>query len=126
MILVGKVKTGMNSLSYWMSILESYYTDKTGIKLFPGSLNIELTEPFHLPENTIRLEDYEYGGTVSVSILPCRIFDRKAFIIRTDKNARGEGDHPPTIIEIASDVKLRDEYNLADGDVVEIFIDCPV
>jgi riboflavin kinase len=123
MRLMGKVKSGMNSLSYWMNRLESYYSMKTGIKLYPGSLNIELPEPFHLPENVIRLEGYEYGGTVSLSILPCRIFNRKAFIIRSDKNASGLGDHPLTIIEVATDVKLRDEYKLKDGDEVEVFID---
>ena len=93
------------------------------MKLYPGSLNIELVDPFHLPENAIRLEGHEYGGTVSLSILPCRIFNRKAFIIRTDKNASGLGDHPLTIIEIATDVKLRDEYHLKDGDEVEVVID---
>lgn len=30
MKLVGKVKSGMNSLSYWMNKLEPFYTAKTG------------------------------------------------------------------------------------------------
>ena len=122
MTLKGKVKSGMNNLSYWMNKLEAHYSQKTDMKLFPGSLNIELSEPYTLPPDVIRLEKEEYGGTVSVSILPCQIFDRKAFIVRTDKNASGEGDHPLNIIEVVTDVKLRDEYGLADGDVVEVFI----
>jgi riboflavin kinase len=122
LILRGKVKSGFNSLSYWMDRLEKYYTEKTGMMLYPGSLNIELPEPYVLPNDVIRLEKEEYGGTVSLSILPCQIFGRKAFIIRTDKNASGMGDHPLNIIEIAADVKLRDEYDLIDGDVVEICI----
>jgi len=122
MILRGKVKSGMNSLSYWMEKLEKYYTEKTGMKLYPGSLNIELSEHYVLPSSVIRLEKEEYGGTVSVSILPCQIFGRKAFIIRTDKNASGTGDHPLNIIEVATDVKLRDEYNLSDDDIVEIYV----
>ena len=122
MILKGKVKSGMNNLSYWMEKLEKYYTEKTGVKLYPGSLNIELSEPYSLPSSAIRLEKEEYGGAVSVSILPCQIFERKAFIIRTDKNASGTGDHPLNIIEVATDVKLRDEYNLSDGDIVEIYV----
>ena len=123
MILKGKVKSGMNNLSYWMERLETYYTEKTGIKLFPGSLNIELEEDFILPSEVIRLEKEEYGGTVSLSILPCKIFGRKAFIIRTDKNATGKGDHPLNIIEVATDVKLRDYYNLKDDDIVEVEIE---
>ena len=123
MRLVGKVRSGMNSLSYWMDKLEYYYTLKTGVKLYPRSLNIELPEPYHLPKDVIRLEGHEYGGTVSLSLLPCRVFDRKAFIIRTDKNASGEGDHPLNIIEVSTDGKLRDEYHLKDGDEVEVIID---
>ncbi|MES9684022.1 hypothetical protein ABWK22_14065 [Gottfriedia acidiceleris] len=43
------------------------------------------------------MEKEEYSGTVSVSILPCKI-------------------------EIATDVKLRDKLNLKDGDLVEVVI----
>ena len=121
MILKGKVKSGMNDLSQRMEQLESYYTKKTGMKLFPGSLNIELEEEFIIDtNNAIRLEKEEYGGTVSVSILPCSIFNRTAFIIRTDKNNEGMGHHPRNIIEVATDIKLRDAFNLVDGDTVEV------
>jgi riboflavin kinase, archaea type len=68
----------------------------------------------------IRLEADEYGGSVSVSIVPCRIFNRTAFLLRTDPNERGTGPHPRTIIEIATDVRLRDYYQLKDGDRVGI------
>ena len=33
------------------------------------------------------------------------------------------GDHPRTIIEIATDVKFRDAHDLRDGDSVELEID---
>ena len=127
MILRGKVKSGLGDLSKRMEQLETYYTAKTGLKLFPGSLNIELEEDFIVPSNSIRanvirLEKEEYGGAVSVSILPCKIFDRKAFIIRTDKNNAGQGHHPLNIIEVATDVKLREHYGINDGDMVEIEI----
>jgi riboflavin kinase len=125
MILKGKVKSGMGDLTQRMEQLESYYTQKTGLKLFPGSLNIELDEDFVVDinsKNVIRLEGEEYGGTVSVSILPCKIFNRKAFIIRTDKNNEGMGHHSRKIIEVATDIKLRDEYNLFDDDIVEVEI----
>ena len=120
MVLKGKVKSGLNDFSYWMNKLEKYYTQKTGIKLFPGTLNVELEIDFHLPKNCIKLEKEEYGGTVSVSIFPCKINGRNAFVLRTDKNASGKGFHPLNIIEIAADVKLRDLYNLRDDDIVEI------
>jgi riboflavin kinase len=121
MVLLGKVKSGMKSFSYWMTVLEPYYTKKTGVKLYPSTLNVELDKNYILPKDKcIRLEAWEYGGTVSVSILPCKVFGRAAFIMRTDKNASGQGDHPLNLIEVATDVRLRDVYHLSDGDTVEV------
>jgi riboflavin kinase len=67
-----------------------------------------------------RLEAHEYGGTVSVNIVPCSILGRRAYILRTDANEQGRGRHPKTIVEVATDIKLRDHFGLNDGDIVEI------
>lgn len=40
--------------------------------------------------------------------------------LRTHAKEQGRGHHPRTIIEIATDVKLRDHFHLEDGDLVEI------
>ena len=90
------------------------------MKFYPGTLNVELPTEYSLPGNCIRLEAEEYGGRVSVSMVPCRIFDRQAFLLRTDPNENGTGHHPRNLIEIATDVRLRDYYRLKDGDWVEI------
>lgn len=92
------------------------------MRLYPGTLNVDLPSEYSLPADVMRLEAHEYGGRVSVSIVPCRIFDRQAFILRTDENERGTGHHPRNIVEIATDVRLRDLYGLRDGDWVEIEI----
>ncbi len=42
------------------------------------------------------------------------------FILRTDANEQGRGHHPLTIVEIATDVKLRERFRLSDRDMVEI------
>ena len=81
---------------------------------------MHMGEEWRLPKKRIRLEKEEYGGTVSVNLVPCQIFGRKAFILRTDKAEDGLADHDRSVIEIATDVKLRDVYNLNDGDVVEV------
>ncbi len=112
----------MGNFSYWLEKLESFYTQKTGMRLFPGTLNLRLPEAYSLPANVIRLEKEEYGGTVSVSMVPCRIFGRSAFLLRTDANEAGQGHHPKNIIEIATDIKLRDFYQLQDGDEVEVHL----
>ena len=72
------------------------------------------------PPVRIRLEAGEYGGTVSVNIVPCSINGRPGFILRTDANERGSGHHPKTIIEVACDVKLREHFQLRDGDRVTV------
>jgi riboflavin kinase len=120
LILRGKVVSGTGNFSFWIDKLHDHYLRKTGMQLFPGTLNVELAEPYTLPNEVIRLEGEEYGGTVSVSIVPCSIFGMKAFILRTDANDQGRGHHPRTIIEIATSVKLRDQFHLHDGDMVEI------
>jgi len=112
----------MGNFSFWIEKLSDHYERKTQMRLFPGTLNLELPEPYSLPQNVLRLEGEEYGGTVSVNLVPCFIFGRRAFLLRTDANEQGRGHHPRTIIEIATDVKLRDEFQLRDGDTVEVEI----
>lgn len=123
MVLRGKVVSGVGNFAYWIGRLQEHYARKTGMVLYPGTLNLRLDSEYCLPAKVIRLEGSEYGGRVSVNIVPCIIRGRKAFLLRTDANEKGEGDHPRTIIEIASDVRLRDFYQLQDGDTLEVAID---
>ena len=112
--------SGLANFGRWIESLSSFYEQKTGMRLYPGTLNVELSSEYSLPSDVIRLDAGEYGGRVSVSIVPCRIFDRQAFLLRTDEHENGTGHHPRNIIEIATDVRLRDRYQLQDGDWVEI------
>ena len=76
-VLTGKVVTGVGNFSCWIEKLQDHYRHKTGLQLFPGTLNIQLDEPFDLPQERARLEAQEYGGTVSVNIVPCTILGRR-------------------------------------------------
>lgn len=116
----GRVISGMGNFSYWIDRLQEHYLRKTGMRLFPGTLNVELAEPYALPKDVMRLEANEYGGTVSVNLVACSIFGRRGFILRTDANEKEEKHHPRTIVEVATDIKLRDYFHLNDGDIVEI------
>jgi len=123
----GRVKIGIGDFSKRMEqipgLLDAYYK-KTGMHFIPGTLNAQLEKEYSLPKDKIiRLEAEEHNGTVSVNIVPCKINGKEAFILRTDKNEAGTGHHPKTIIEIASDVMLRDKFNLKDGDKVTIEIE---
>lgn len=121
-VIRGKVVSGMGNFSFWIDKLHDHYQRKTGMLLFPGTLNLQLEQPWRVPAGCARLDAAEYGGTVTVNIVPCSVFGRPAFILRTEANEEGRGHHPRTIIEIATDVKLRDAYELQDGDWVEVEI----
>lgn len=120
-VLKGRVVTGVGNFSFWIEKLQEHYREKTGMRLFPGTLNLELDEPFELPRERVRLEAKEYGGTVSVSIVPCRVFGRAAVILRTDKaDAEPESRR---VVEVACEVKLREHHGLHDGDLVEVEVE---
>lgn len=121
MKLRGEIKTGKNDFSFWMEKLSSYYTQKTGMIFFPGTLNIHLIDhKYYFPQDCIRLEKEEYSGKVSVSMIPCQILSREAYILRTDSDTGKHGYPPEQILEIATDIKLRDEFELKDGDIIEV------
>ena len=116
LVLTGRVVTGVGNFSYWIERLKEHYLRKTGLSLFPGTLNVQLEEEYSIPAGASRLEAEEYGGTVSVSIVPCRVLGERAVILRTDKAERDS----KKIVEVACEVKLRDKYNLRDGDAVRV------
>jgi len=122
--LVGKVCSGKGDFAQWIAKLNDHYSRKTGLGLFPGTLNVRLDEPYHLPANPLRIEGAEYGGAVGVNLLPCTVFGRRAFILRTDKEEAGQGSHPFEAIEVATDINLREAYGLVDGSMVKIELEC--
>src|SRR5207249_5412772 len=98
------VRSGKGDFSFWLAKLESYYTQKTGMKLYPGTLNVHLRDAiFPTQKDSIRLEKEEYGGRVSVSMAPCRIFGRNAFILRPDTDDGKFGGPPERILKIATE-----------------------
>jgi CTP-dependent riboflavin kinase len=53
-----------------------------------------------------------------VWIAPCTINTVPAFVLRTDANENDVGDPGRNIVEIASEFRLRDMFDLQDGDRV--------
>ena len=75
LVLQGKVETGVGSFSGWMTRFEKLYTEKTGVKLFPGTLNVRLDAPFYVTTETytkqlITIQAGEKGYGITVYILP--------------------------------------------------------
>jgi CTP-dependent riboflavin kinase len=124
----GRVVGGIGDFGKWIAALGDHYERKTGMRLYPGTLNVDVGVEIRLPEQRLRLEKEEYGGRVSVNIVPCVFFGllgaagQRAVWLRTDQNECGTGHHGLTIVEIAAEVRLRDEFGLVDGSEVEIEI----
>ncbi len=57
---------------------------------------------------------------VDVGLLPAYINGVACWVLRTDKNNRGIGDHALDIIELVAPVHLRTVLNLHDGDPVVV------
>ena len=60
----GQVVTGRSDFGLWIERLSRFYEEKTGMRLYPGTLNLELSSPYSLPPDVMRLEAREYGGSV--------------------------------------------------------------
>lgn len=116
MLLKGKVKKGLGNALFWVKKIETVFYERTGMKVFYGTLNIELEEPYELEKYGIINKD-EYGGTQDVYIEKCEILGNLAYIVRAEKTA-----HKSNTIEIVSNLKLREKFNLKDGDIIQIKI----
>jgi riboflavin kinase, archaea type len=119
-LLRGRVAGGIGDLAHWMIEYADVYERKMGVRLYPGSLNVVLPEPWIVVDPPLRLEASVVG--VGMNIVPCEIEGVEAFILRTDKNNDGRGDHEPNVIEIAAPVHLRSVLGLQDGDEVEVVV----
>ena len=115
-VLHGSVQSGQGLLGPRMRQHLDVYTRLAGTLLYPGSLNVLLDSPWNLPTDRLRLEPAELG--VGVNLVPCRIFDRPAFVFRTDHHESWVEQH--RVIEVLAAVRLRDAYALDDGDRVAI------
>jgi len=122
MLLKGKVKTGLGEASFWIKKAEDTLEKKTGLKLYHGTLNVELDSEYIMDKNLKVLNKEEYGGMQDVYMKECKLFGHKSYILRTEKNMSDLRDHPLNILEIVSDVCFREKYNLKDGDLIEIEI----
>jgi len=44
------VVSGRANFGLWIEHLSSLYEEKTGMRLYAGTLNIELSSPYHFPQ----------------------------------------------------------------------------
>lgn len=121
MILKGKVVKGLGRAKIFVNMMENIFYKKTGIKLYHGTLNVKLDILYDLNADYI-IKSEDYGGTFNVQVQKCKVFQHRAYIVRSEKNLNDKRDYSQDIIEIVSNVNFREKYNLRDGDIIEIEI----
>jgi CTP-dependent riboflavin kinase len=125
-LLAGKVQAGFGEACRWLKLFNAAYSEKLGMSVFPGSLNIALDHVFNwfdarYEAQTIWFGREEYGGERDILLLPCELVSldyRKAFLWTPTTAARDRRD--PWVVEIVADINLRNHFGLQDDDVVEI------
>ena len=123
MELRGRVRDGKGHCSRWPEHLTAHYQRISGLPLIPGTLNVELEEAYCLPKTSHRLRASEWNGPHDVLLLGCRVDEHPGVIIRTEPNNQGSGPVPRTVLEIASDARLRVLLGLDSGDSVVVHVD---
>ena len=63
MLLRGMVTGSIGGHAHWMTVYADLYETKTGVRLYPGSLNVALDHPWHVGRQRIRLEPPSTGSS---------------------------------------------------------------
>lgn len=121
MILKGEIVKGLGKAKIFVNMMEKSFYEKTKVLLYPGTLNIKLENEYQLNVDYL-IKPKEYGGTFNVQVQKCKVLGNIAYIVRSEKNTKNEGDYKQDIIEIVSDVNFREKYNLKDGDSINVQI----
>ncbi len=77
-VLAGKVQAGFGEASRWLKLFNTAYSEKLGVPVFPGSLNIALDHVFdwfdaRYEAHRIWFGREEYGGERDILLLPCEL-----------------------------------------------------
>ncbi len=125
-LLSGRIQSGKNDASHWLAKFHGPYCRKTGMELFPGSLNVRLDRKFDwyadgYQPSILQFGREEYGGERDILLLPCalpELGNRRGFLWSTTTAARDRPDE--AVIEVITDVHLRKAYGLVDGDLIYV------
>lgn len=126
-LLYGKVQGGQGNAAHWLKLFNDAYRRKLGTLVFPGSLNLRLSCDFdwaapRYRDLLIRFPQEEYGGERDILLLPCVLMNLEhhpAFLWTTTTPVAADERR---VVELLAFVKLRDAFNLKEGDTVVIRI----
>lgn len=121
-VLEGTVESGIGVAQMWVGKIEKVFAVRTGMNVYHGTLNVKLDKDYVVtPDLTIAPN--EYGGTQIVLVKRCKVLGNDAYIVRAEKNQKGEGEHNLQVVEIVSNINFREKYKLKDGEklLIQIF-----
>lgn len=122
MTIEGKVISGLGVAKNWINKIKDIFFYKENKRLFPGTLNIELDYEFTFKPDII-IKKEEYGGQYDVHIKRCKVLGETAYIVRSGKNLKQDGDYKLNIVEIMAETNFRDKYNVKDGELIRIDVE---
>ena len=96
------------------------YQAKTGMDLVPGTLNVELTEDFHVPDNRITISSTQVrplSKKRAITLVRATMWGHDVIIMIPDPPKYGKH-----VIEVMASVNIRERFGLQDGDEVEIVL----
>jgi len=115
--ITGKVTSGIKEGEKYIKIYKEKIKDVLGIDVFNGTLNIRTP----LRVKNIKFKERKiikgFSGFGDISLSPCKLNNMNCHIVLPDKTKYED------VLEIVSDVPLREKLNLKDGDRVIIEID---
>lgn len=95
--------------------------EQAGFSIVPGTLNVNMTEPFIRPSNTIYVASRELSeeweeqtGQAGYFLVPVTVGDRyRGVAMQAD-----EPHYPPALVELMSEVHLRSALDLVDDSLI--------
>ncbi|MBP2133776.1 riboflavin kinase [Methanomicrobium sp. W14] len=125
LLIEGEVISGLGEGRYYVSIpgYVDQFRKKLGFGPYPGTLNLKI-DPFSVSvrkraelHSWVDIEGFQADDRTfgSAKCLPCRINGYKCAII-----VPGRSHYPDDVIEVISEVKLREKMNLEDGNRVKV------
>ena len=114
----GKIFSGLGVSSTRTQQNAVIYKQKSGMDLYPGTLNVTLTEDFLIPDKLIFIDKKDIkpdNSSRNIRLILAKFRDIEVIIMSPDPMF-----YDKNIIEVMAVENLREKYNLKDGDEVEI------
>lgn len=121
-LLTGSVSSRFKAAGPNLKTVEAIILERTGLQSMAyGTLNVTLEHDFIVRTDTA-VEPHEYMNQERLKLQRCRVRGQRMFIMRPHTHEPPYGS-AANVLELISPIKLREEWGLVDGDILEIEIE---